>query len=276
MTTSDDLKGAISATAELIKAAGDSPEAKQAASNIGKTAIVVTETINNLLLPIAAVNYGIKRAGEYFQQRFAKDLQEETKSIPPEELRQPKSSFAGPAVQALSFCVDEDELRTLYVKLLASAMDGRQNAPHPSFVEVLRQLSAAEAGLISNPNFWFQQPLARLSVKRDDAGTASFMVANHLCPIEFNGIELRADHVATLVDNLSRLGLFEYMYDSYFADERNYEWIQTSQTFRNLSAEWGSKLRIEKGILRSTAFGRSFATALKIELPRGTVPRFED
>lgn len=276
MTTSDDLKGAISATAELIKAAGDSPEAKQAASNIGKTAIVVTETINNLLLPIAAVNYGIKRAGEYFQQRFAKDLQEETKSIPPEELRQPKSSFAGPAIQALSFCVDEDELRTLYVKLLASAMDGRQDAPHPSFVEVLRQLSSAEATLISQPNFWYQQPLARLAVKRDDAGTASFMVANHLSPLRYNGIELRADHVAALVDNLSRLGLFEYMYDAYFVDEKSYEWVKSSQPFVELFAQWGSRLRVEKGLFRSTAFGRSFATALKITLPQVSVPSADD
>lgn len=51
-----DAATATTAVGELIRAAGDSAEAKEAGVQIGKVAVTLTKALNNCLLPIAAVN----------------------------------------------------------------------------------------------------------------------------------------------------------------------------------------------------------------------------
>lgn len=41
---------------EIIKAAGANPNVKEAGGNLGQTALTITKTINNVMLPLAAVN----------------------------------------------------------------------------------------------------------------------------------------------------------------------------------------------------------------------------
>ena len=44
----------VALVGEILKAAGDNPNAKEAGNNLGKSALTITETINNALLPLAA------------------------------------------------------------------------------------------------------------------------------------------------------------------------------------------------------------------------------
>jgi hypothetical protein len=139
----DTVASATNAVGEIIKAAGDSQEAKQAGSNIGKAAVTITAAINNCLLPIAAVNYGFEKARFYFNNFFQTDIKAATADIPEEDLIEPKPSIAAPALQALAFAHEEPDLKDLYLKLLACAMDSRNSSKaHPAFVEIIRQLTA--------------------------------------------------------------------------------------------------------------------------------------
>jgi hypothetical protein len=115
----DTVASATNAVGEIIKAAGDSQEAKQAGSNIGKAAVTITAAINNCLLPIAAVNYVFEKARFYFNNFFQTDIKAATADIPEEDLIEPKPSIAAPALQALAFAHEEPDLKDLYLKLLA-------------------------------------------------------------------------------------------------------------------------------------------------------------
>lgn len=55
------VKEAASILGEIIKAAGDNPNVKAAATNLGQTALTLTKTINNALLPLAAINFAFER-----------------------------------------------------------------------------------------------------------------------------------------------------------------------------------------------------------------------
>ena len=62
----------------------------------------------------------------------------------------PKASLAAPAMQQLGFSLDEPALKEMYLNLLATASDNRSNsAAHPSFVEVIKQLSAEETQILN-------------------------------------------------------------------------------------------------------------------------------
>lgn len=117
MAEEDSMKTAkdgIVVLGEIIKAAGDSPQAKEAANNLGQTAVTLTKTINNVLLPLAAVNFAFDKARSYFNGRFQQDLGEKTAKIPSENVVEPKASIAGPALQGLAFTHEEPSLKDMF------------------------------------------------------------------------------------------------------------------------------------------------------------------
>ncbi len=76
-------KAGVSIVTEIIKAAGEHPNVKEAAGNLGQTAVTLTKTINNALLPLAAINFAFDKARNYFAGRFQADLSEKAAAIPP-------------------------------------------------------------------------------------------------------------------------------------------------------------------------------------------------
>ena len=128
MTTEENIKNArdnIALIGEVMKAAGDNPHVKEAGWELGKTALTLTKAINSVLLPVAAVNFAFDKARIYFTERFPADMAQKAASIPPEAVVEPKASVAGPALQGLAFCHEEEDLKEMYLNLLASAMDDR-------------------------------------------------------------------------------------------------------------------------------------------------------
>lgn len=119
MTIEDDPERVeASIVSEVFKATKDDPQVKEAAGNLGQTAVTVTKTINNVLLPIAAVNFAFDKARVYFERQFQMDLNEKVSSIPSEHVVEPKASVAGPALQGLAFTHEEPSLKELYLSLL--------------------------------------------------------------------------------------------------------------------------------------------------------------
>lgn len=144
-------KEGVSLVGELIKAAGDNPEVKAAGSNLGTAALTLSKAINNVLLPLAAVNFAFDKARKYFSEKFPEDMSASASKIPPESLIAPKASIAGPVLQCLTFAHDEPDLKSMYLGLLASSMDARVAGDvHPAFVEIIKQLDSREAKYLEN------------------------------------------------------------------------------------------------------------------------------
>lgn len=62
-------------------------------------------------------------------------LEQKLKNIDEEKIVSPESYVAVPAIQAISYSMNSDELRNLYANLLAKAMvTPTKDAVHPSFV----------------------------------------------------------------------------------------------------------------------------------------------
>lgn len=142
-------KESISLIAEVIKAAGDNPQVKEAAGNLGQTAVTLTKTINNVLLPLAAINFAFDKARAYFSGKFQEEIAAKAEAIPAEHIVEPKASIAGPTLQGLAFTHEEPNLKEMYLNLLATAMDGRAaSLAHPAFVEIIKQLDSEDARLV--------------------------------------------------------------------------------------------------------------------------------
>lgn len=270
------VKGArdgIALVGEIIKAAGDNPQVKEAGANLGQTALTLTKTINNALIPLAVLNFAIDKARVYFTENFQNDLSAKAAAIPVECIAEPKASIAGPALQGLAFSHEEPNLKDMYLSLLATAMDDR-NAPdaHPAFVEIIKQLNSEEARLLRDI-LHSTDLLAIVIVEiRSTAvgGTAWSVLQTHMLNLtnRTSGEPVEDPRLAAMVDNWVRLGLVRVDYTTYLSDVNAYGWVEGRpeyQRFRQQIERENVRLTFEKGTLHRTSFGAQFARVVGLQ-----------
>lgn len=258
-------KTGVEILGEVIKLAGDDPNVKKAGGELGKTALTITRTINNALLPLAAVNFAFEKARKYFAERFDQDIQEKAAHIPPEELIEPKASVAGPALQGLAFAHEEEGLKNLFLELLAGAMDKRKaDVVHPAFVEIVKQLEAEEARHLQAILKTEILPIGTL-VRRHKVNGSQITLRRHVLQMTNGGKPAIVDGLGAMVDNWTRLGLVTVSYTDTLTDERRYEWLSTRPELSAQPPETEeSEFKIEwtRGIIFPTELGNRFARAV--------------
>lgn len=261
-------KEGISLVAEVIKAAGDSPQVKEAASNLGQTAVTLTKTINNVLVPLAAINFAFDKARAYFSGKFQEEIAAKAEAIPSEHIVEPKASIAGPTLQGLAFTHEEPNLKEMYLNLLATAMDGRAaSLAHPAFVEIIKQLDSEDArlvrGALQSPR---AIPIVQIHRKLKDGQEYNLLV-QHLLNLtdSITKKPVEDPQLPAMIDNWIRLGLVEVAYDKHLTDLAQYQWVEQRPEFLRLSQSSqpeGAKIEYEKGILQRTELGKRFAKAI--------------
>jgi hypothetical protein len=259
---------AVTIVTEVIRAAGDNPDVKEAGQNLGKAALIVTKTINNALLPLAAINFAFDKAKVYFSEKFQNDLSEKASKIPQENIVEPKASIAGPALQGLAFTHDEPNLKNMYLSLLATAMDGRiTTKAHPAFVEIIKQLDAEEAEILKLI-LTAESPLAVAEIQLLIENESQWKtLQKHLLPLEDKkSLQPKENsRVTAIVDNWIRLGLVEVDYDKVLAGEKTYAWVLLRPEFIRYKMQFQShdtKVAFIRGSMVRTEFGHQFARAV--------------
>jgi hypothetical protein len=256
---------------EVLRLAGDNPDTRAAGNQLGKTALTVTTAINNVLLPVAAVNFAFAKARKYFDTKFSADLSEKAERIPPDQIVEPKASIAGPALQGLAFSHDEPELKELYLSLLTSSMDARTTSlAHPAFAEVIRQLTADEARLLRP--VLAAQSLAAVELRLalpDNKGWLT-LLSNLINTIDKSTHEPHEiARLPAMIDNWVRLGLVAVSFDRFLKGDNPdpYAWVEKRPEIARFRAEReveGRKVEFARGIVGRTSFGKEFARAVGI------------
>lgn len=263
----------------LLEEAKQTDGFKRAAALKGKK-IAVKEAIGLILLKPLARVIGVNR--EYFDTTFPEDYARSISDIPEENLQTPKASIAGPVFEGLAYSVDEPALKSMYLELLARASDDRvAQTAHPSFVQVIRELTTDEAlylpQYINAPNV--AHPIGEYRAQFLPALSHKVLLANVLDLRDANGAAVEDEMLPTYVDNWVRLKLVSVDYDSHLTAEGAYAWeegrpertpaqkvVDTFNTpgYEATLSEAGHtsvQLQWQKGVMRSTSFGFQFALA---------------
>lgn len=116
-----------------------------ATKELGKGLLTISKVVNIALSPLSGLDWGYEKIAKFLESSMAEKL----KDIPEENITTPSPSVAVPAIEALRYTGDIEELREMFSNLIATAMDKKaSNMAHPAFVEVIKQLSSDEAKLI--------------------------------------------------------------------------------------------------------------------------------
>jgi hypothetical protein len=258
----------VALVTEIIKAAGDSKHVKEAADNLGQTAVTLTKTINNVLVPLAAINFAFDKAREYFSGRFQEDMAAKAANIPPENIIEPKASVAGPTLQGLAFAHEDSNLKEMFLNLLTTAMDSRvSNFAHPAFVEIIKQLDGEDARLVRGVLISdIPTPMIQVRGIRPDNNsyiTLQTHILNLTNTLTKEPVEDK--NLPAMIDNWIRLGLVTVDYDKHLSDLQSYSWSESRPEVKNIGAampEGIARIEIQKGIMSRTDLGKRFSKSI--------------
>ncbi|HEY1129151.1 MAG TPA: DUF4393 domain-containing protein [Roseateles sp.] len=216
---------------------------------------------NTLLIPISLVN---ERARILFTQNMDK-YRKEMETVPEDEVIPAAPEIAVPIIEKLTYVSDE-KLSDLYTKLLASASDKRRvkNA-HPSFVNVINNISPDEAILLPRIYREGRVPyLTALAQRIGEPGTISLGNATEDRLAEGLVFE---ENVSAYLANLSGLGILEVDRTRWLKDVTRYEALEKDATplielqMRSTPHLRDRELHFQRGIVEITAYGIVFITA---------------
>jgi hypothetical protein len=258
-------KGKITDAANAVKGALEAVPIYQdvvqpSAQEVGRA---LQGAVHTALMPLFAVIWGVDKISEFVLTRVTEKL----KDVPEERIKTPNLQVAGPALEALRFAANEEQLRELYASLLATAIDSATgNMAHPSFVDIIKGMTADEARIMRA----FSKSLT----------SAGFPVID-LCAVKSEGIFRIVARNFSLIgyqaecqypmltpralDNLCRFGLLEIPSGSSIADPQAYVQLEKSTDIQpsvrmiEASKEW--KVEFDHKLVHLTELGDEFCWA---------------
>ena len=198
--------------------------------------------------------------GEYAIKETEKLLEEKLKNVPEEKIVEPEPYVAVPAIQQLSYSVDNPDLREMYANLLAASMNSDTKwSVHPSFVDIIRQLTPDEAKLLKYLSAHPQQPI--ISVIHRLGKNAGYIEKVRRFTNISEGVCDNANGIYAYLDNLERLKLIEIPEGVYLSNDKFYFPLENHPMIKSImsnSLPEGEKMEIIKGKFFVSTFGQEF------------------
>lgn len=245
---------------------GVTPVTKSLGSSIGNTISVAWElAFGGLDSKLEKVRYKRQKDVDSFKQ----ELDSKINKIPLENITEAEMHIVGPTLEASKYYFEKEDLRNMFSSLIASSVDrSKSDFVHPSFVEIIKQLSSVDAQNIIFLSKGFNDslsfPIVKYNLKTEQGSTATILDNVLINQIEGHTIDLDSVNTcSTSLVNLERLGLIYIIYDSWlsefdyniFTDTDYFNNIQTKLTTSNTDY---NSVDIQKGHVRLTTLGSNF------------------
>lgn len=181
---------------------------KPSVQETGKLLARIPKAINAALSPLD--NWMANK--EYDAELTKKLLGKKLENVNPEEIVSPASYVAIPALQALSYSMDSDELRNMYANLLAKSMNiNEKDKVHPCFVEIIKQMSPTDVKVFKSMVESPINPIINIQIKTDGIMGANTII-RHITGMVIAPI----NEISISLDNLQKSGLL------YISDDMSY------------------------------------------------------
>ncbi|MEO4053355.1 DUF4393 domain-containing protein [Solibacillus sp. CAU 1738] len=177
--------------------------------------------------------------------------------IQPDRLAEPSLHIIGPAIEASKYYIDSEELREMFANLIAASMNSdKTDSVHPSYVEIIKQLTSDEAKIL---RYSKGRHIPTINVVASHGTTHSPIMLN------FSDIAFKAEceypnKVHAYLENLNRLGLINLNANGSIADDKQYTDIENHpMTLYAIElANLMGKSKINRSYADTTSFGRLF------------------
>jgi hypothetical protein len=191
---------------------------------------------------------------------FKKELDQKISVIPDDKKVEPKMHIVGPALDNSKYCVETEELRNMFSNLISNSLNKDfDNVVHPSFAEIIKQLSPLDAHVLSSIVKNDINPLINIRKINPNGGTDIFH--QNITAFEFAS----SDEICKSIENLDRLKLIVIEHSRRYNNPKNYSYVRSNPIYKNLLISICSmpNLRYEEdyGLIEKNSFGLAFAKA---------------
>ncbi|RRO02421.1 MULTISPECIES: DUF4393 domain-containing protein [Pectobacterium] len=229
-----------------------------AAQELGKGLAVIAKSINSALLPLRVMVWKI----DDIERKFIPKVTEKLKDTKPEDIITPKANIAVPLIEALRYSGDDDFISDVFANLLASAMDkNKADNIHPSFVEIIKQLSSNEAVIIKLINDKYSIPIIDVNAKMNATGGEAPFIRNYSLVGVEAGINSH-QKFSMYVDNLCRLGICEIPNGLSYMKQEQYDEVlketHVADMINKINSTCDSHAVIYKKCFGLTSYGKAF------------------
>ncbi len=254
---------------DLIKEIANSPAvikeiygdlAKPGVQQIGKALSTIVGLGNTVLWPVALLNEKAKLALEANLEKYREKL----KDTPPEKICEVPPEVGVPIAEKLTY-VTNAELSDMYTELLAKASKLESSSgAHPSFVNIINNLSPDEAVLLKN-NRMMTQGIPYIEARLQFQDQNHWNTLNPMMPGIFGLDELAyPNNLDAYISNLEGLGVLQVRSDIYMAGENIYEPLENRarKIYHHLVEQIPrTQLDLVRGKIEVTSFGKMFISA---------------
>lgn len=201
---------------------------------------------------------------EYNVAETKKLLEEKLKDTPADLIEAPEPHIAVPAMQYISYCMDNETLRDMYANLLAKSMNKVvKDGVHPGFVEIIKQLSPDEAKILtvlkSTPT------VATINLRYEFSNGGGVNIINNFSLVGEHAKCEKPYDTAKYFNNLVRLGLLiDYDGLQYLSDKTIYEilkrhpYMMKYATNELARAHGYETIKFDESMVKLTEYGNSF------------------
>lgn len=229
------------------------------AASTGKVVSLIPRTVHAILAPLE--KWIITR--EYSIKETEKLLELKLEHVSSDEIEPPETHIAVPALQYIAYSMDNEEIRNLYANLLSASMQkSLKGEVHPSFVEVIKQITPDEARILKYLYRIKSIPIFKVNRHDLPEGSGYITTALHISLLP-QKIQLeRGDLVPTLLENLQRLSLLELTYAESYTNDENYSELKSyfKSALQTLNDRDGDKYNYKQinGLCIITNYGKAF------------------
>lgn len=195
-----------------------------AVREVGKIIAKIPQAINAALIDVdcwvSEKNYKLDETKKLLEIKL--------KNVDPDKIVPPEPYVAVPALQSIAYSMNSEVLRDLYANLLANSMNSEtKDSVHPSFVEIIKQLSPYDAHILREFKNNSRQALVHYHLLHSAGG---------ITPIYSNVILFKySDDIvsnAVSVTNLDRLGVLRIETQNDLTDQRNYDYFKSEHNYQ--------------------------------------------
>lgn len=226
-----------------------------------KPTLAVANTFTDIWnLVFGGISYQAKKKEikyAYNLELFRKQLESSIDQISPDKVVEPSIQTTAQALENSKYCIDEEKLRDMFAALISNSMNSDYKKDiHPSFAEILKQMSPLDAEIIrvfkhADPS---GLPLCQYLVNDGD-------IYKLLLEYAFLGYPTTDLQVCSLsISSLSRLGLLEPTYETRLTGDDKYTPFEEHIYIKNFQRQYPNEnVHIRKGRVLLTPLGWSFS-----------------
>lgn len=262
----------------LIKVEGTHKTIDSTKKAVPKIVEAVDSMVASTLNILGYLPNTINEYVQYSLEKTRKKLHQKLNDVPAENIVKPPVHIAAPTLQGACYAADCDKLHDMFANLLASSMNiEKQHLAHPSFIEIIKQLSPLEAKILSTKDFIENDSFSMCTFRLQERSSIKHPLGNEFRPIN-TGIDLHKNiviydiegslpvldlaQISSISDNLTRLHIITIQ-DRWFSDPSNYDRLLN---FFNGYVVKQANLRDKElafipKIAEKTAFGKQFYQA---------------